>query len=374
MSPPRSFALIYGAQFLGIGAMMPFLPAILAEGGLTSGQVGGVMAAGSIMRLLAAPLGGRIADGAGDARAILAATALVAAAGAVGFGLAAGLALLAAVQIAHSIAMAPVIPLTDALAVGAVRKHGFDYARVRASGSVTYILGAVLAGQAVQWAGPRMAAWILAGALIATAILALRLPDARRPGVVAQGSLWAPLREPGFVRILSIAALIQGSHAVYYAFSTLHWQAAGLSTGFIGALWGFGVVSEVLLFVYGRRFVLRLGVRGLAMLAAGAGLLRWSVFAMTAEPALLLPAQILHGATFGAMHLATMQALLGLPAGVSARAQTLVASAISATSGGLMWGSGFLYAAAGGRAFFAMAALCGVGMLLAIRIRGTPPA
>lgn len=369
MSPPLGFALIYGAQFLGIGAMMPFLPAILAEGGLTAGQVGAVMAAGSIMRLLAAPLGGRMADGAGDARVILAATAIVAAAGAAGFGLAAGLALLAAVQVAYSIAMAPVIPLTDALAVGAVRKHGFDYARVRAAGSITYIMGAVLAGQAAQWAGPRVAAWILAGALVATAILALRLPDARRPGVVARGSLWAPLREPGFIRILVISALIQGSHATYYAFSTLHWQAAGLSAGLIGMLWGFGVVSEVLLFIYGRPFVLRLGVRGLAMLAAGAGLLRWSVFAVTTEPALLLSAQTLHGATFGAMHLATMQALLGLPAHVTARAQTLVASAVSAASGGLMWGSGLLYAAAGGGAFWAMAALCATGMALAWRIR-----
>lgn len=369
MSPPRSFALIYGAQFLGIGAMTPFLPAILAEGGLTAGQVGGVMAAGSIMKLLAAPLGGRIADGAGDARVILAATAIVAAAGAAGFGLAAGLALLVAVQIAYSIAMAPVIPLTDALAVGAVRMHGFDYARVRASGSITYIMGAILAGQAVQLAGPRVAAWIMAAALVATAILALRLPDSRRPGVVARGSLWAPLREPGFVRILVIAAMIQGSHAAYYAFSTLHWQAAGLSTGFIGLLWGFGVVSEVLLFIWGKPFVLRLGVRGLALLAAGAGLLRWSVFAVTTEPAVLLPVQTLHGATFGAMHLATMQALLGLPSHVSARAQTLVASAVSAASGALMWVSGILYAAAGGDAFWAMAALCGGGLLLALRIR-----
>ncbi len=369
MSPPRSFALIYGAQFLGIGAMMPFLPAILAEGGLTSGEVGGVLAAGSVMRLLAAPLGGRIADGAGDVRRILAATALVAAAGAAGFGLVAGLALLAAVQIAHSIAMAPVIPLTDALAVGAIRRHGFDYARIRAAGSITYILGAVVAGQAVGLWGPRAAAWILAGALVTTAALALRLPDARRPGTVAQGSLWAPLREPGFVRILAIAAMIQGSHAVYYAFSTLHWQAAGLSTGFIGVLWGFGVVSEVLLFVYGRPFVARLGVRGLVLLAAGSGVLRWGVCAVTVEPAALLAAQTLHGATFGAMHLATMQALLGLPPGVSARAQTLVASAVSAASGALMWSSGLLYAATGGLAFLAMAALCGAALLLALPIR-----
>ena len=34
-----------------------------------------------------------------------------------------------------------------------------------------------------------------------------------------------------------------------------------------------------------------------------------------------------------------------------------------------MWGSGVLYAATGGHAFFAMAALCGLGMLLATRLR-----
>ncbi|WP_421990730.1 MFS transporter [Roseococcus sp.] len=369
MSPPRSFALIYGAQFLGIGAMTPFLPAILAEGGLTAGQVGGVMAAGSVMKLMAAPAGGRIADGAGDVRVILAIAAVVAAAAAMGFGLVAGLALLLAVQVVHAIAVAPVVPLTDALAVGAVRNHGFDYARVRASGSITYIIGAVLAGQAVALGGPRMAAWILAAALIATAGLALRLPDGRRPGAKAKGSLWAPLREPGFVRILVITALIQGSHALYYAFSTIHWQRAGLGTGLIGALWGFAVVSEVLLFLYGRGFVLRLGVRGLVMLAAAAGVLRWCVFAVTTEPTVLLPVQILHGATFGAMHLATMQALLGLPATVGARAQTLVASAVSATSGALMWGSGLLYAATGGHAFFAMAGLCALGFALGLGIR-----
>ncbi|MDB5413530.1 MAG: transporter [Rubritepida sp.] len=369
MSPPRSFALIFGAQFLGFGAMMPFLPAILADGGLTSGQVGAVMAAGSLVRLIAAPLGGRLADRAGDVRRVLAAASLIAAACAAGYGLAAGLALLLAVQVLHSIAVAPVVPLSDALAVGAVRAGNFDYARVRAAGSITYIFGAVLAGQAVGWGGPRMAAWILSAAMVVTAFAALQLPATPHEAKhAATGSLWAPLREPAFRRILPIAALIQGSHAVYYAFSTLHWRAAGLSTGLIGVLWGLGVVSEVLLFLYGRHFADRMGVRGLALLAAAAGVLRWSVTAATSDPAVLVAIQLLHGATFGAMHLATMRALLGLPHGLSARAQTLVASGVGASMGALMWTSGALYAWTGGTAFFAMALLCAIGFILALRI------
>ena len=367
MSPSQSFALIFGAQFAGFGAMMPFLPVILAEGGLTAGQVGAVMAAGSLVRLVAAPLSGRLADRVPDMRRLLAVASLLAAASALGFGLVAGLALLLAVQVLHGIASAPIMPLSDALAVGAVRGGGFDYARVRSVGSIAFMLGAILAGFAAELWGPRAAAWMLAAGLLLTAWAALRLPATPPRSEAPSGSLWAPLAEPGFRSVLPIAALIQGSHAVYYAFSTLHWQAAGLSTGFIGLLWALGVLAEVVLFMFGRPVVERLGVRGLVLLAAGSGVLRWTITAFTVEPALLMAVQLLHGLTFGAMHLAAMKALVGLPAGLSGRAQTLLASAVSAGTGGLMWASGGLYGALGGLAFLAMAALCGLALALAAR-------
>lgn len=367
VTPPQSFALVFGAQFAAFGAMMPFLPAILAEGGLTAGQVGAVMAAGSLVRLVAAPLSGRLADRVPDMRRLMAVASLLAAATALGFGLAAGLGLLLAVQVLHSIATAPIVPLSDALAVGAVRRGGFDYARVRSVGSITFMLGALLAGVAAEWWGPRVAAWMLAAGLLLTAWAALQLPPTPPRAEAPAGSLWAPLAEPEFRWVLPLAALIQGSHAVYYAFSTLHWQAAGLSTGFIGLLWALGVLAEILLFLFGRPVVERLGLRGLALLAAGAGVLRWSVTALTNEPAILVVIQLLHGLTFGAMHLAAMRALVGLPAGLSGRAQTLLASAVSASTGGLMWASGWLYGAVGGLAFLAMAGLCVVAAGLAMR-------
>ena len=375
MTPSLSFALVFGAQFAAFGAMMPFLPAILAEAGLSAAQVGMLLAAGSLVRLIAAALSGRLADRAPDMRRVLALAAFLAAISALGFGLAAGFAALLAVQLLHSIAAAPIVPLSDALAVGAVRRGGFDYARVRSAGSITFMLGALFAGIAAEWAGPRVAAWMLAAGLLVTAWAALRLPataprDVAAPGETASGSLWAPFAEPGFRWILPLAALIQGSHAVYYAFSTLHWQAAGLSTGFIGLLWALGVLAEVVLFLYGRGVVERLGVRGLVLLAAGCGILRWSVTALTSDPAVLVMVQLLHGATFGAMHLAAMRALMGLPAGLSGRAQSLLAAAVSAATGGLIWASGPLYDAVGGRAFLAMTALCVLAFVLALR---SPP-
>jgi len=372
MTPSLSFALVFGAQFAAIGAMMPFLPAILAEAGLSTAQVGLLLAVGSLVRLVAAALIGRLADRAPDMRLVLALAALFAAVSALGFGLAAGFAALLAVQLLHSIAAAPIVPLSDALAVGAVQRGGFDYARVRSAGSIAFMFGALLAGIGAEWAGPRIAAWMLVLGLLVTAWAALRLPapsprTSATPVEPASGSLWAPLAETGFRWILPLAALIQGSHAVYYAFGTLHWQAAGLSTGFIGLLWALGVLAEILLFLCGRSLVGRLGVRGLTLIAAGAGVLRWAMTALTSDPAALVVIQLLHGATFGAMHLAAMRALMALPAGISGRAQSLLASAVSATTGVLIWASGPLYGVAGGMTFLAMAALCLLAFRLALQ-------
>jgi len=115
----------------------------------------------------------------------------------------------------------------------------------------------------------------------------------------------------------------------------------------------------------------RLGARGLATLAAGAGVLRWGITGATTELVPLFLAQSLHALTFGAMHLAAIRALGVLPAGLGARAQTLHASlGVGLASGVLMLASGPLYGVLGGHAFWAMAALCGLGVVAGLRLRG----
>jgi PPP family 3-phenylpropionic acid transporter len=367
MTSAHRFALLFAAQFAAVGVMLPFLPAVLAERGLTPGEIGQVLATGSAIRLVAAPLIGRLSDAAGDPRRVLALAALLAAASAAGFALAQTALALLLVNLLHSACLAPVIPLSDSLAIRAARRDGFDYGRVRAAGSVAFIAAATATGLAVSALGPTAAVWLFAACLLATALAGSALPGPPRaqapPAPPRGGRFLAPFDDPAFRWLLPLSALIQGSHALYYGFATLHWQAAGHAPGIIGLLWAEAVVAEVALFFWAGRFAGRLGAARLAGLAAASGVLRWAVTAeTTALPALAL-AQLLHGATFGAMHLAAMRVLARQPAGRAATAQTLHASLGGGLASGLlMLAAGPLYAAAGGAGFWAMAGLCALAV------------
>ncbi len=365
---------------------MPFLPVVLASHGLTPGQIATILATASAVRLLAAPAVGRGADGLGNARTILVLAASLAACTITGFAWAPGLglaigvpafAVLLVVAALHAMVNAPVIPLSDALCLGAVRRLRFDYGRVRSAGSASFILAAVAAGLAVQYAGPGAVVWLAAGCLLLSALAARGLPVAPAVGGGRTGFA-APFADPAFRWLLPLSALIQGSHALYYGFATLHWQAAGLSAGVIGLLWAEGVVAEVALFLWGRPLADRLGAAGLAAVAAAAGVLRWAVTAETTWLPALAGAQLLHALTFGAMHLGAMRVLGSMPPAQAATAQTLHASlGVGLASGLLTFGSGPLYAAFGGAGFWAMAGLCGLALplagLLRVALRRRPP-
>ena len=364
---------MFAAQFTVIGVMQPFLPPLFAARGVGPEAAGVLLAAGSVTRLLAGPPGGRLADAIGDARIVMAAGAALAALAALGFLVAEGFWPLLLVSVTLAVVMAPGIPLADAMAGRAARGGaGFDYGRVRSAGSLSFIAAAAAAGWVAERAGASAIALVLAACFAASAAAALLLPtplrgEARRGG---GGGFRDVLRIPAFRRLLPVSALIQGSHALYYGFGAIHWQAQGYSAFTIGLLWAGAVLSEFFLFLWGRRWVERLGPVGLALLAATAGVLRWSVFAFDPGLPLLFAVNLLHAATFGAMHLASIRVLAEhVPAPLAGTAQTLHASlGVGVTMAALTLACGPLYAALGGSGYWAMAGLSVLGLIAAWRL------
>ena len=142
------FLLLYGTMFAAFGVASPFLPALLHERGLGPSEIGAVLAAGTAVRLITGPAISRLADRLGKHRQILTALLAIAAAIAFAYGLPAGFAVFLLVSVAHASALAPIVPIADAMTLAAAPGR-FQYGWVRGGASAAFIVGAVSAGQVV---------------------------------------------------------------------------------------------------------------------------------------------------------------------------------------------------------------------------------
>jgi PPP family 3-phenylpropionic acid transporter len=374
-SPLPRFLLLYAALFASFGITAPFLPGLLQQDGLHAGAVGIVLAGGTAIRLLAGPLGGRLADRTGWPVGILAGCTAAAAIITLGYVPARGLPLLLLVSVAHASALAPLTPIADALALGSAQdKPGFEYGWVRATGSAAFIVGTLAAGQSVSRLGLGSVIWLMAVLLVVTAGLAWLVPNrvtgAKAPAssTAGSGSVRRLLSIPMFRRLMIVAALIGGSHALHDGFEVIRWRAAGLSASQCSVLWALSVAAEVGVFLFlGRHILDRLGPGRAMMLSAMAGIIRWGTAAQTAWfPAMAL-VEPLHGLTFALLHLACMDMIeLVVPTDLAATAQTFYATvAMGAMTAAVTLVSGSLYGTFGAETFWSMAAMCAVALPIA---------
>jgi PPP family 3-phenylpropionic acid transporter len=186
------------------------------------------------------------------------------------------------------------------------------------------------------------------------------------------GGVLLLLRLPRFRRLVLVAALILGSHAMHDAFAVIRWSAAGVSPATASWLWSESVAAEVLVFfVIGPAVVTWMTPAGALAVAALAGVLRWMVMAQSTEVMALALVQPLHGITFALLHLACMRVLARtVPQGLEGTAQAIYGTVgIGAASALLTLVSGALYARMGAQGFWVMAALCALAFPLTWQLR-----
>jgi PPP family 3-phenylpropionic acid transporter len=383
MSPLPRFLIFYSALFAAFGVASPFLPGLMQQDGLGPNQLGIVLAAGTAIRLLAGPLGGRLADRTGRVPAVLAGFTAASALVAFGYAPARGLLMLLVISVAHACVLAPLTPLSDALALGSSQDGtGFRYGWVRGAGSAAFIMGTLASGQVVGWTGLGSIVWMNGGLLAVAACVAWMLPNkvagpaSGNPAKEKSISAWSLARIPAFVQLMAIAALVGGSHALHDGFEVIRWRSAGMSAREVSVLWSLSVAAEVGVFAgFGPKLLEFLGPRRAMILAACAGVVRWGVAAQTALFPAMAIVEPLHGLTFAMLHLACMD-MIGrvVPSKLAATAQAFYATvAMGATAALVSLASGPLYGTFGASAFWGMAVMCGAALPLAwmIRSRGS---
>jgi len=384
-NPLSHFIFLYVLMYGAFGVASPFWPRFFESRGLGPEELGVLLALGTAVRLVSGPFAGRVADRLGARRAILAVCIVLSGLFALGLLPAESFWLLLLVSLCQAASLAPVTTLADALALretsGAGNANGrrFEYGWVRGAGSAAFIGGTLIAGQIVSGAGLSSIVVVHAGLLAASAAVAYLLigsvsrhEERAEPAASTLAGFAPLLRIALFRRLLLVAALILGSHAVHDAFAVIRWNAAGIGPGMASLLWSLSVAGEVIVFfLLGPALMARVGPAVAAAIAAGAGILRWLVMALSTAPLALAIVQPLHGLTFALLHLACMRLLTQIvPPQLAATGQAIYALAAAGTTALLTLAAGALYARWGAAAFFVMAALCAVALPLTLGLRG----
>ncbi|MBS0231993.1 MAG: MFS transporter [Proteobacteria bacterium] len=370
--------LFYGALFVFYGMHTPFLPVWLNWRGLSASEISAIIAAPLFLRVLVSPVVAMAADRSGTHRWYLVVLAWMSLA--LVLALAASLSFWPLLLFATLLMLcnSTIMPLIETIAVNGVRHRGLDYGRMRLWGSLTFVGANFAGGLAMTVFGGGAGVWLIALGCVLTVVAGHILPRDERleraDEPVRQrwrgSALGELLAQKEFRFFLVAAGLVMGAHATFFTFGILLWEKQGLSAAWSGTLWAIGVFAEVLLFSVSGRAVRRIGAARLIALGAAASVIRWSMMAVSPPLAVLIPLQILHGATYGASHIGAIHFIHETVArDKQGTAQALYATIASGVAlGGATLIAGWLYSGGGVLSYLAMVALSIVSLSAAVTL------
>ena len=187
-----------------------------------------------------------------------------------------------------------------------------------------------------------------------------------------QQSLRSILKKPAIIGFFLAVFLMQASHGPYYAFYSIYMKDHGYTETLIGQLWALGVLAEVGLFVVMHHLLQRFGARRVLIASLALAAARWLLIGGYPDSLVLLAvAQLLHAATFGTFHAASIHLVYHYFRGRhKGRGQALYSS-VSFGAGGAVGSlaSGYAWEGVGpGMTFGAASVIAALGAVAAWRL------
>lgn len=355
---------LYAAYFAFVGLFSPYLSLWFDSRCLSIGEIAVLLSLPQVLRIVAPPFWGWLADRGGRRRALLRISAVAALGVLLLFPLATRPIEYAIAMLALCFLTAAHMPIGEAIALDLARGDVGRYGRMRLWGSVGFIATVLAGGPLLDAFGLAALPWLLAGAMAVLVAVTFVVPEpAAPPPHIGAVSVAQRLREPAVMAFLASAFLMVFAHAALYAFFSLFLERQGWGTTAIGAIWSIGVIAEILLFMMQRRLFERASAMRLLGISFVVCAMRFTMIGAS-EGALwvLVGAQLMHAVTFGLHHSASMAVLhRWFEPAQQARAQAafiVVAYGLGGSLGGLT--AGWLWTEVSPAATFYGAALAGL--------------
>lgn len=329
MSPRTRATLAYIGAFAAVGANFPYLPVHYRALGLDLASIGLLSALWAGASLFASPLWGSVTDRFPHSRLVLPAAAFFAACAAAALSQAQGLVAIAVCVVLVASSTAGVTPMLDARTLDILGDDRAQYGRIRAWGSISFVVSTFLVGLVVQAFGTDalFVAWI--PLLLATATIALFLPRSRRSS--AAGTIWSGasrvVKAAGMAPFLVAAFLLWASVQAVSAFLSVRLYDLGAGAEVVGWAWIVGSVVEVPIMFAFPRLAARFGAHRLLVVGAACFAVRAGIYAVAGTPAALVLGGIPEGMGYGLFFVASVGYVAELaPRGRIATAQGVLSA------------------------------------------------
>ena len=364
VSPVAPAAFAYFVYFAAVGAGWPYLPVYYQSLGFDFGIIGALTALAAATQLVSAPIWGALNDRFSTGRWVLFAAPALAAAAALALAWAQVLPAVAASLIALYVGLAGIAPMLDARTLSILGADRMRYGRVRAWGSISFVLAAWLVGILIDRTSPAGLFYVYIPALALTALATL--PIAPR-SLVHSASMFRGgqtlLRQRDLAMFLLAALLVWTALAAANAFYSLYVVSVGGSAEAVGLSWALGSAVGVPIMWALPALAGRFGAGPLLVAGAAVFALRAALAALFATPEALVAIAVAEGIAFGLFFtLGVTYVARHAPPKLAATAQGLysatigLAAVLGSTSGGIV---------AGAASLRGLYAVCAVGSALA---------
>jgi len=207
-----------------------------------------------------------------------------------------------------------ILPQMEVITLSTLSKRSHDYSKIRAWGSIGFIVLVTLGGFIFESVGIKwlitVGAVVLVGLMLVSLFISYHPQKADTDSEGSEANFYHRLKNRNVMIFMVAILLLQVSHGPYYNFFVLYLMDAGYSESFAGLQIGLGVVAEVVVFMITARLLQRFGAKNLLFISLLLSALRWVVMPFVTDNVILLSVnQLLHAASFGSAHAAAMAML-----------------------------------------------------------------
>jgi PPP family 3-phenylpropionic acid transporter len=298
----------YFFHFAFIGAFAPYWSLYLKHLSFSALQIGMLMSLLHVTRVFAPAAWGWLADHTGRRLLIVQVAALAGLASYCGVFFGESFGWMFVTMALMSFFWSASLPLIEATTLSYLGESTARYGRIRVWGSVGFIFAVTATGYLLEAAGIASLLWAVLGLKLGIVIFSRQIPEGEVMVHHGDGSSIGKIfRRPEVIAFFAACMLMALAHGPYYTFYSIYLVEHGYSKSTVGWLWATGVICEIGIFFMMPQLMHRFRLKQIMAFSFGCAIARFLMIGWGVDwPAMILLAQALHAATYGAHHATAM--------------------------------------------------------------------